>query len=272
MRTIGEYLKHATDRLGRRDAMLIICHITGKTSAQVMLHGNETMPRVGELLSCISRCRQGEPLQYVLGKWDFMGHELQVDARALIPRPETELLVEEVLNFISAGNVVPDKRINSALRILDLCTGSGCIAAAIAYAGAYNVTAADISEKALSLAKQNGAGLGINFVQSDLFDNIQGSFDVIVSNPPYITTCEMADLAPTVKNHEPHLALHGGEDGMDIYRRLVPESLKFLKPGGALFLEIGPPAVYDIMTGTGFNNVRLKQDYAGLPRIVYGVN
>jgi len=264
MRTIGEYLKHAADLLGSRDAMLLVCHITGKTSAQVMLHDNEAMPGVGEFSSYINRLKQGEPLQYVLGKWDFMGCELRVDSRALIPRPETEQLVEEALMFIAHAPT------SANVHILDLCTGSGCIAVAIARAGEYNVTAADISKEALSLAKENGAGLGINFIQSDLFNNIQGSFDLIISNPPYITTREMAGLSPNVKSHEPHLALYGGEDGMDIYRRLIPDSLKLLKPGGALFLEIGPPAVYDIMVDAGFKNVQLKKDYAGLPRIVYG--
>jgi len=149
---------------------------------------------------------------------------------------------------------------------------SGCIAASIAAAGNYNVTAADISADALSLARENGAGLGINFVQSDLFSNINGIFDIIVSNPPYISTCELDSLSPTVLNYEPHLALYGGGDGMDIYRRLIPESLKFLKPGGMLLLEIGPEAVYDIMSSSGFKNVQLKKDYAGLPRIVFGTN
>jgi len=262
--TISEGLKYGTKLIGWRDTVLILCHITEKTSSHIMLHEEEPIPNVDEFLQYLNRCKQGEPLQYVMGKWDFMGHTLCVDGRALIPRPETELLVEDALKFLQGCN--------SNSSVLDLCTGSGCIAIAIAKAGNYNVTAADTSASALSLAKQNGEGLNINFVQSNLFNEITGMFDLVVSNPPYITSKEMDNLSSTVVDHEPHLALHGGADGMDIYRKLIPQSINFLRPGGALFLEIGPAAVKDIMIESGYKKVQLKHDYVGLPRIVYGVN
>ena len=245
--------------------MLLLCHVTGQTSAHILLHGDTALENSAGYMELVNRRGQGEPLQYVMGKWDFMGQTLRTDSRALIPRPETELLVEEALNFLRQSRITCGPP-----RVLDLCTGSGCIAAAIAGAGEYNVTAVDISADALALAKENGQGLGIKFIKSDLFTEIAGRFDLIVSNPPYITTREMTELDPMVLNYEPRLALHGGQDGMDIYRKLIPESLKFLQPGGALFLEIGPAAVMDIMTAAGFIDVQIKNDYAGLPRIIWG--
>ncbi|MCL2286007.1 MAG: peptide chain release factor N(5)-glutamine methyltransferase [Firmicutes bacterium] len=264
--TINEALKYGTDNLGQRDAMLLLCHVTGQSSAYVLLHGDKPLVNSAEYVAYVGRRKQGEPLQYVMGRWDFMGLTLRTDSRALIPRPETELLTEEALGFLQQ-NRVDEQR----LEVLDLCTGSGCIAAAIAGAGDYNVTAVDVSADALALAQENGEGLGIKFIQSDLFTEVTGRFDLIISNPPYITGKEMDELDPTVLNYEPHLALHGGEDGMDVYRKLIPESLKFLKPGGGLFLEIGPAAVADIMTAAGFTDVQLKNDYAGLPRIIRGI-
>jgi len=258
--TINEALIYGTKIIGRWDTLLLLRHITGQTSAYIMLHEGTPLINGAEFLSYVNRFKQGEPLQYIIGEWDFMGHTLRTDRRALIPRPETELLVEEALAFIKPQ-----------MTVLDLCTGSGCIAAAIAGAGEYNVTAVDVSADALALAKENGEGLNINFIQSDLFSEIKGLFDVIISNPPYITSAEMDTLSSTVLDYEPYLALHGGIDGMDIYRKLIPESLEFLKPGGALFLEIGPVAVKDIMVVSGFKDVVMKQDYAGLNRIVYGV-
>jgi len=261
--TVGECLKYGSNEIGQRNTMLLICHLMGKNSAYIMLHHDLLLQKEAEFRYYVSRCKQGEPLQYIIGKWDFMGCTLKTDSRALIPRPETELLVEEALTFLQTCSA--DKP-----RVLDMCTGSGCIAAAIARAGEYDVTAVDISQDALELACENGNNLGINFVYSNLFNEVNGQFDLIISNPPYITTSEMAALSPTVSAYEPHLALHGGQDGMDIYRRLIPDSLKFLQPGGALFLEIGPAYVKDIMIESGFANVNIKRDYAGLDRIVYG--
>lgn len=263
--TINDALQHSTPLIGQRDTTLLLCHLTGSNTAHILLHGDKPLQNYEQFLAYVNRRIQGEPLQYIIGQWDFMGRTFKTDSRALIPRPETELLVEEALKFLAQ---IPN---SDSINVLDLCTGSGCIAASIAAAGNYRVTAADISSDALSLARENSAGFDINFVQSDLFSNIHGLFDIIISNPPYISTCEMDTLSQTVLNYEPHLALHGGHGGMDIYRQLVPQSLNFLKPGGALLLEIGPEQVQDIMINCGFTNVKLKKDYAGLPRIAYGV-
>jgi release factor glutamine methyltransferase len=257
--TISEALKHGTKIIGRRDALLLLCHVTGQNAARILLCENENLTNSEKFLQYVSRRKQNEPLQYIIGEWEFMGQTIKTDKRALIPRPETELVTEEALKFLKPG-----------MEVLDLCTGSGCIAAAIAKAGDYRVTAADISPEALSLAKENGEGLNINFILSDLFCNVKGKFDLIISNPPYITNKEMETLSASVLRYEPLLALRGGPDGMDIYRELIPRSLGFLKPGGGLFLEIGPAYVKNILTEHAFINVKIKNDYGGLPRIVYG--
>ena len=265
--SILECIRHGTSEIGRRNTLLILCSLLGKNETFIMLNGDMMVDDMPKFFYHIKRCKAGEPLQYLLGNWDFFGTTLKTDSRALIPRPETELLVAKALDFLHTK----DKG-DSPLAVLDMCTGSGCIAVAIAahYNGNINITAADISANTLSLAQENGAKYGITFVQSDLFENITGQYDLIISNPPYITSTEMEELAPNVHDFEPHLALHGGTDGMDIYRQLVPKSLAHIKPGGALYLEIGPPAVANILKDAGYSNVELTKDYAGLYRFVTG--
>lgn len=263
LETIGAGLVHGTALIGRRDTMLLLEHITGKNSAQVMLGEGDTLPQPDIFLDYVNRFQAGEPLQYIIGQWDFMGHPFKVSPHVLIPRPETELLVELALDFLATKG--------AGAKVLDLCTGSGCIAASIARAGQYHVTAADISPLALDIARENGEGLAIEFVETDLFTHIKGGFDLIISNPPYITTEEMGLLSPVVRDFEPHLALHGGDDGMDIYRKLVPQSFVHLNPGGGLFLEIGPVGVMDLVKQEGFSHVELKADYSGLPRMIIGL-
>jgi release factor glutamine methyltransferase len=210
------------------------------------------------------------PVAYIIGEWDFMGLTLKTDKRALIPRPETELLVEEVFYFLNNIN-------KTDVKILDLCTGSGCIAIALACLteDCIKITAVDISADALELAKENAEkyGLGddrITFIQSDLLENVSDKFDIIVSNPPYILSCDMPSLSNSVRDYEPHLALDGGTDGLDFYRRLIPESMNTIKESGALFLEIGPVEVMNLMVETGFERINLIRDYAELERIVTG--
>lgn len=225
------------------------------------------------LESFLERREKKEPLQYIIGRWDFMGLELTCDKRALIPRPETELLVEDALAIIAG--------LSPPVRVLDVCTGSGCIALAIAVLAGENaeITATDICPRALDLARENAKKLGfvperVSFVQNDLlknFENIHESeFDVIISNPPYILSGDMAALPLSVRGHEPHKALNGGIDGLDFYRRLIPQAKKALREGGALLMEIGPMAVLDLMAEAGFTNINLRRDYAELPRIVSG--
>ena len=267
--TLQEALTIGTEAIGRRDTQLLLSHITGQSLSSIAINNTQPLdkPAIGAFLAAIDRRKAKEPLQYILGTWEFMGLPIITDARALIPRPETELLVEEALTHI--------RKLAQPARVLDICTGSGCIAIAIAKLTGAAVTATDISPDALALAAENAAlhGLSgkINFLQSDLFDGLHGqTFDVIISNPPYIPTAGLPRLQPEIRAHEPMLALDGGVDGMDIYRKLVPHSLQHLAPGGALFLEIGPKAVETIMLSAGYDIVRLVKDYAGLDRILIG--
>jgi len=263
--TLKEALQHGTRIIGHRNAILLLSHITSKSSAQIIINEDKILAESAEYFEYVNRHKNGEPLQYIIGKWEFMGCELLTDNRALIPRPETELLVEEALKFID----------NRELHVLDLCTGSGCIAVAIKkLAPKAIVTAVDISNEALELAKTNAKshGLNVEFIQSDLFGAFEESniFDIIISNPPYIPTSEIAMLETTVRDYEPHLALDGGTDGLDIYRRLIPESFSFLRPQGVLFLEIGHVFVGELLKESGFEDIKILSDYAGLPRIVTG--
>ena len=264
--TVAEALKKGSKEVGQRNTNLLLNHITGKN---ILLYPNENID--GKLFNeLLNRCKTGEPLQYIIGNWDFMGFCFKTDKRALIPRPETELLVEDAFEFLKA-------RYGKPVKILDLCTGTGCIAISLAYLCLEakieaDITAADISPEALELAKINDSLSKISFIQSDLFTNIhETKFDLIISNPPYIPTAEIFTLQPTVKDYEPHLALDGGQDGMDIYRKIIPQSLNYLKDGGALYLELGPADVAGILDESNFKNITIKNDYAGLPRVLYGV-
>lgn len=204
------------------------------------------------------RVAKNEPLQYVVGNTDFYGYPIRVDSRVLIPRPETEEVVEAALGLVQAGD-----------EVLDMCTGSGAIAIVLAKNSPAKVTAADISEEALDVARQNAIDnqAEVLFVQSDLYQGIEGKFDMIVSNPPYIRHAEMATLPPVVQQ-EPALALDGGEDGLDFYRRIIAQAP--LKEGGRFVLEIGADqgeAVAELLREAGFASVEIRQDLNGLDRI-----
>ena len=199
----------------------------------------------------------GEPLQYVVGNADFYGYTLKVDKRVLIPRPETEQVTEKALSFAAKD-----------MRVLDMCTGSGAIAIVLAAKSGAQVVAADVSADALAVARDNAQAIGVDvtFVQSDLYASIEGAFDLIVSNPPYVKHGEMAALAPCVKK-EPALALDGGEDGLDYYRRIIADAP--LREGGVLVLEIGADQGDDIrkLLEARFGSVEILKDYNGLDRI-----
>ena len=205
----------------------------------------------------IERRLSGEPLQYVLGEWEFCGLPFYVDESVLIPRPDTEVLVEAALPLLSE-----DRR-----DVLDLCCGSGCIGIVLAALGGACVTAADVSADALSMTERNARrnGVSVRIVQSDLFENVEGTFDLIVSNPPYLSQAEM-DARDESLRFEPSLALYGGEDGLDFYRRIAKEHRRYLRPGGALLLEIG--CTQREAVETLFENSACIKDYGGRPRVI----
>ena len=251
---------------------LMLSQVTGLTKSELTIHHDRVLSpdEIERLFKMMHRVQQGEPLQYVLGAWDFMGFTFRCDARALIPRPETELLVEQAILYAQQFN----KKIN----ILDLCTGTGCIAISMALllgAKAYEVTAVDISDDALSLAYENANKLNakINFIKADVMQALpfkDASFDIVVSNPPYIPSEDVHQLDDVVKNHEPHLALDGGADGINPYRVIIPQAHRVLKHDGGLFLEIGPDGVFDLMTQSSWAQCTMIKDYNGLNRIVCG--
>lgn len=206
------------------------------------------------------------PLQQILGHTGFMGLDFKVNADVLIPRYDTEVLVETVLS----------NEKNKDISILDLCTGSGCIAVSLKKYGAYSLVAgSDISEKALNVALRNASinKTEIELYRSDLLRDIEGSFDVIVSNPPYIETEVIEELEPEVREHDPYIALDGGRDGLDFYRRIISDAPVALKPYGRLYFEIGynqAEQVAGLMEKAGFSDIDIIKDLAGLDRVVFG--
>jgi release factor glutamine methyltransferase len=222
----------------------------------------------------LERRRAGECAAYILGRKEFMGLDLALTAQALVPRPDTETLVEAALAWIGHENDLSPR----VLSVLDLCTGSGAVAVALKHERPFLVLwASDISAGALELAEANARRLlgpdQITFIQSDLFRSIPGSFDLITANPPYIPTGELESLPREVRG-EPVLALDGGEDGLALIRPLIAGARDRLKKGGALFMEAGPrqmPAITGILENCGYRNIRIYKDLPGRDRVIGAV-
>lgn len=244
------------------------------------------VPRTEQYLQWIRQRLSGDPVQYVTGVQCFMGMDFKVSPAVLIPRMDTEVLVETVLGSEKAR--AEERRKNSVnadtvIHGLDLCTGSGCIAVSIAsFDEKISMTACDISEEALVLAKANSEklldeGRRVTFVRGNLLDPFLKNnerFDFVVSNPPYISKSEILTLDPKVKDHEPMLALDGGEDGLDFYRRIAKDAPSVLNEEGRLYLEIGEDqgvSVPAILRENGWKDVQVLQDLAGLDRVVLAV-
>ncbi len=215
---------------------------------------------------CINRRKASVPLQYITGEQYFYGLRFTVDENVLIPRQDTEILVEKVLKDGTEG-----------MKILDLCTGSGCILIAILKASKdASGMGIDISEKALKLAAENAKANAVKaeWKVSDLYAAVDGKYDVIVSNPPYIRSAEIPYLMPEVGEHEPVLALDGGADGLDCYRKIAAGAGKVLKSGGRIYLEIGSEQAGDVgslISENGFEKIKVLKDLAGLDRVVCGI-
>lgn len=270
--TVDEALRLGAGMIGRREAAILLSEAMGCTTTNLYVYSERVLEICVEnqYQNGLARRRANEPLQYIIGHWPFMELDLLVDKRALIPREDTEVLTKAALSYINK------KQWNKPPRVLDLCTGGGCVGIALAYHANARVTAVDINPDALSLATENAIGTcvmeRIRFVESDLFTKVNGAFDVIVSNPPYIPTGEIDGLDASVAAFEPFSALDGGADGMMFYRRIIPESIKFLPRGGALLLEIGDSAgVTALLAAAGYQGITVLRDIAGLERVAYGV-
>lgn len=250
------------------DARLLLEFVCHTNRNDLLVHGDRSVDPPSEqvYLQYINERSKRIPLQHITGEQEFMGLTFKVNEHVLIPRQDTEILVEEVL-----------KDLHDGMSILDMCTGSGCILISLLhYSNGCQGVGADISQQALEVAKENASRLlenGVTLLHSDLFEQVTGKYDVIVSNPPYIRSDVIPTLMPEVKNHEPMQALDGMEDGLYFYRRIVAESKDYLARGGMLYFEIGhdqAKEVSELMKTAGFLEVTVVKDYAGLDRVVFG--
>lgn len=264
----GEQLLQAAGVMDAKiDAWLLLEMVAKIDRSFYFTHTNEDVdPEVlTEYERVVEKRAEHVPLQYITGEQEFMGMTFKVNSNVLIPRQDTETLVEETL-----------KVIEPQMEVLDLCTGSGCILLSILKnAPAVKGTGSDVSKQALLVAKENAKlhNLEADWVRGNLFDNIIGAYDVIVSNPPYIAQTKISSLMPEVAQFEPIQALDGGPDGLDFYRKITQEAPQYLKENGYLFFEIGfdqGAAVQQLMTDAGFKDVAVIKDLAGNDRVVKG--
>lgn len=255
--------KALSKRVAANNIKLLLADITNTTIPSLFLAKDTFLNPEQEhcFEQYLERLFKHEPIQYILGKTEFYGLKLYVNEFALIPRPETEGLVE----WITQQN-------KGSKSILDIGTGTGAIAIALKYLKpAFNLTATDISHEAIKLAKANARQLGCNvvFVKADLFPRQPAKYDIIVSNPPYIASSDYYALDDEVQLYEPRLALYAGHDGLALYRRILGKAEKYLQPEGKLYLEIGEEqaiAIKDIALSIGYKSVELRKDLAGKDR------
>lgn len=257
------------------DAWFLLEYVTGVSKAMYFAEPERAVSEenADRYIDCIRRRAAHIPLQHITGEQEFMGYPFYVNEHVLIPRQDTETLVEEAIQVM-----------RPKMKILDMCTGSGCIVLSILkmcrekyYMTELQGIGADVSEEALKVARENGRRLEVpvTWIQSDLFAKIpeEEKYDVIVSNPPYIETAVIDTLQEEVRLHDPYIALDGKEDGLYFYRRIISEAGKYLKPQGKLMFEIGceqAKAVEELMKNAGYEQITVKKDLAGLDRVVYG--
>lgn len=256
------------------DAWILLEHVTGVSRTRYYVNPRQVLSKEEEerYLSYIEKRKKRIPVQHLTGVQEFMGLEFIVNEHVLIPRQDTEVLVETVWEDLEPG-----------MRVLDMCTGSGCILISLmkrmqTVSGEDGIAGvgADLSREALQVAEENASKqkVGAVFVESDLFDKVEGTYDIIVSNPPYIRTSVIKELQEEVKLHDPYAALDGKEDGLFFYREIIKKSKEYLKKGGRLYFEIGYDQGEDVkklMEEAGFSEVTVKKDLAGLDRVVFGV-
>lgn len=284
IRALGaEFLENAGVPDASYDAGALLLKAAGWSRTEYLMRQDETIPGEAEekFRNLIRERASRIPLQQILGEAWFMGLPFLVDARVLTPRADTECLAEWVLEEAESGET-----------LLDLCTGTGCIAISLAMLGSFReVTASDISEEALDAAEGNLARNGwiysdntgsfrlpeadgkseFRLVKSDMFSHLPGRYDIITANPPYIPSGEIPGLMPEVRDYEPHLALDGGEDGLDFYRRLAKEARGHLHSGGRMYLEIGwnqGEAVRGLLQEAGYTGIRIRKDLAAHDRVI----
>lgn len=249
------------------DTQLLLAHFLGKDKLFVLTNPDYEVKEYDGFLALVHRRAAYEPMQYILGEAEFMSLPFRVNRHTLVPRPDTEVLVEAVIQEIG----------DKATSFLDIGTGSGCIAVSITkYCKNARGTALDISAEALTVARDNAVRNGVeerlSFLQRDILrEPVEGRFDYIVSNPPYIETEVIPTLMQDVRNYEPYTALWGGDDGLDFYRRIAYMGKELLKPDGLLAFEVGHTqsgAVTEILKKDGYKDVSVRNDLANIPRVV----
>jgi len=277
MITLGEALLVAENELKgisetpKLDAKVLMKEVLKKDDLYLLMNRMETLDEadVDQFSDMVDKRKTGEPIAYIIGYKEFMGFRFKVTEDTLIPRPDTEVSVEEALRVIKERGYKD---------ILDLCSGSGAIGLSIAKILDFtNVSLSDINKGALLVSMENAAALGlknkVSFFESDLFEKVNGRYDLIVSNPPYISGNDMEKLPDSVKNFEPETALFGGTSGLDFYKKIIMEAKKYLNDGGTLIFEIGydqREEVEKMFIENGYNNLRTLKDLSGLDRVVSG--
>lgn len=264
-----ETLKRAGIAEAELDAWYLLEYVTGISRASYYgdpgrVVSEEDLCRYRE---CIEKRAVHIPLQHITGEQEFMGLSFRVNDQVLIPRQDTETLVEEALKYAMPG-----------MRVLDLCTGSGCILISLLhFCPGLTGVGSDISAEALKMARTNGQRLHVEeraqWLCGDLFEKVTGAFDLIISNPPYIRSAEIEELQEEVRLYDPRIALDGAEDGLLFYRRIIEESKSYLKNGGRLLFEIGCDQgrdVAELLENAGYTEVSVKKDLAGLDRVAAG--
>ncbi len=260
-------LKEAEIGEAQLDARLLLEEVCGTDHNTLLCHGDREVSEAEEeqYRKALEQRAIHVPLQHLLGSQDFMGLRFQVNEYVLIRRQDTEILVEEAMRYLHDG-----------MRILDLCTGSGCILLSLLhYSNDCEGVGVDISQEALRVAAQNAELLDIkaDFLKSDLYEKVTGKFDLLVSNPPYIERKVIPTLMEEVREYDPYIALDGGEDGLDFYRRIIGGAQDYLKRGGQILMEIGSgqaQAVSELLREAGFKEIDVCRDFAGLDRVVSG--
>ena len=258
------------EREAETESVLLMEYVFGVGRAKLYADGEEELTdelKLERFSELVQKRTERIPLQHLTGIQSFMGLDFYVDENVLIPRPDTEILVEEAM-----------KEIHDGMKVLDLCTGSGCILLSLMkYKNGIEGVASDISKKALEVAKRNAENLGITenirFTESDLFEAFEKGerFDAILSNPPYIRTEEIQNLMPEVREHDPLAALDGGKDGLAFYRRIIENAKDYLMLSGLLKLEIGydqGEAVSRLLKECGYTGIEVLKDYGGNDRVV----
>ena len=251
----------------KTDARLLLEYVCGTTYGDLFSKGDDEVgeDKAREYDLLLAKRSGHVPLQHLTGSQEFMGLNFFVNENVLVPRADTETLVEVVL-----------KELHDGMRVLDMCTGSGCILLSLLkFSNDCEGVGSDISDKALEVATRNAEALGLDatFVQGDLFENVEGKFDILVSNPPYIRTCEIEELMPEVRDHDPFIALNGHETGIYFYEKIVKAAPDFLNRGALAAFEIGCDQgreVSELMVANGYKNVEVINDLCGNPRVVKG--